>query len=78
MYNITVDIQRTVLETYECQISAGSLEEAMDVVYEHFSTFPDSELELALRRRTDEDTTNVEIINIQNTDNVYPMSQSND
>lgn len=78
MYNIAVDVQRTVLETYECEISAGSLEEAMDVAYEHFSTFPNSELALHTRRRTDEDTLSTEIINIQNSDNVYPLGQSND
>ena len=62
MYTVTVEIQRTVVEKYECELEADGLEEALDVAYEHFSTFPNSDIDLISRRRISEDTVDVNVI----------------
>lgn len=65
MFIVTADIQRTVIEKYVCEVSAGSLEEALDVVYEHFSEFPNSDLDLKSRRRQVEETISSDVLFIE-------------
>lgn len=65
MHKVIATIRRTVVERYVCELEAPRPDDVLDIVYEHFSTFPDSEYDLSTRRRIDEETTFVEIIDIQ-------------
>lgn len=67
MYTVIATIRRTVVERYVCELDAPVPEDVLDIVYEHFSDFPDSELELSTRRRIDEETLSVEIIDLDST-----------
>ena len=64
MYTVIATIRRTVVERYVCELDAPRAEDVLDIVYEHFSTFPDSEYDLSTRRRIDETTTSVEVIDL--------------
>lgn len=64
MYTVIATIRRTVVERYVCELNAPRPEDVLDIVYEHFSTFPNSEFELSTRRRIDEETLSVEIIDL--------------
>lgn len=69
MYTVIATIRRTVVEQYVCELEAPSPDDVLDIVYEHFSTFPDSDYDLSTRRRVDEETVSVEIIDIQGSGN---------
>lgn len=69
MHKVIATIRRTVVERYVCELEAPRPDDVLDIVYEHFSTFPDSEYDLSTRRRIDEETTFVEIIDIQSAGN---------
>lgn len=73
MYTVVATIRRTVVERYVCELDAPNPDDALDVVYEHFSTFPDSVFELSTRRRIDEETVSVEVIAIDS-----PVGNEND
>lgn len=64
MYTVIATIRRTVIERYVCELEAPSPNDVLDIVYEHFSDFPSSELELSTRRRIDEETLSTEIIDL--------------
>lgn len=64
MYTVIATIRRTVVERYVCELEAPAAEDVLDIVYEHFSDFPDSDLELSVRRKIDEETVAVEIIDL--------------
>lgn len=75
MYTIVADVQRTVVEKYVCEVSAGSLDEALDVVYDHFTEFPNSKLELSTRRKVDEQTVSSHPLYL---DHEYSAGSAND
>lgn len=65
MYTVIATVRRTVVERYVCELEALHPDDVLDIVYEHFSDFPDSDLDLTTRRRIDEETVSVEIIDLQ-------------
>lgn len=65
MYTVVATIQRLVEETYVVEIEAPDPSEALDIVYEHFSEFPNSELDVKTRRRISEETKNSTVIDIE-------------
>lgn len=67
MYTVIATIRRTVVERYVCELEAPSPNDVLDIVYEHFSDFPNSELELSTRRKIDEETLSTEIIDLDGT-----------
>lgn len=69
MYTVIATIRRTVVERYVCELEAPRPDDVLDIVYEHFSTFPDSDYDLSTRRRIDEETVSVEIIDLQGAGN---------
>lgn len=75
IYNLVTDIQRTVIEEYVISVEASSLEEALDITYEHFSSFPNSDLDLKTRRRAKEETVTSNVLFI---DHEHSVGSAND
>lgn len=65
MYKTVVKVQRTVVETYLCNVSADDPEEALDLCYDHFSEFPNAESILDSRLKVDEETLSVDVISTE-------------
>jgi hypothetical protein len=66
MHTVIATVRRTVVERYVCELDAPP-SDVLDIVYEHFSTFPDSEFALYSRRKIDEETLSTEIIDLDST-----------
>jgi hypothetical protein len=64
MYTIIATVQRLVEETYEVTLDAPDPAEALDLVYEHFTEFPNSEFDVKTRRRIEEVTKNTTVIDL--------------
>ncbi len=65
MYTVNVTVKRTVLEQYVCELEGPDPEDVLDVVYEHFSEFPDSDFDLITRRRVREETLETTVVDIE-------------
>lgn len=65
MYTVVATVQRLVTETYEVTLDCEDPEAALDVVYEHFSEYPNSEFELKTRRRIEEHTEHCTVMDVE-------------
>lgn len=75
MYTAIVVVKRTVLEKYICELNPEDPADVADIVFEHFSTFPDSEYDLITRRKAEEETLDTTIVDLQC---LAPLGNDND
>lgn len=73
MYTAIATIKRTVLEKYVVELDAPEPDDVLDLVYDHFSEFPNSDFDLHTRRRVEEETLKVTVIDVE-----HNISNDND
>jgi hypothetical protein len=56
MYELLVDVERTVVERYKVTVEASDPEEAQDIVYEYFQDYPTGNDFIKTKLRTQENT----------------------